>query len=287
MNEFIASIAELPLSLRLIVFVAMAVATHLAVIAIRYGFGLLLNSQHARNYQKLMTIATLMSSAVVFTLYFLCFGFILREFGVSLSSYMASATVIGLAIGFGFQGLVQDVVTGLTFIFSNLVNVGDVVEISGQTGIVRAITMRFVELENAMGAIVFIPNRSINSIINYPRGYVRCIIDVILRGSEENKAAIEKTTLGLMQAFYEQLPGIWITSPSSEGRVKLSFDKEILRIKYRIWPNRGGPIENTFIKELCAELQKVDPEYQAWMISINYEVEKKKTSVFKSAARKK
>ena len=210
----------------------------------------------------------------MFILYFLAVGLILREFGVSLTAYLASASVLGLAIGFGSQGVVQDVVTGLTFIFSDLVDVGDLVEISGQTGIVRSISMRFVELQNALGASVFIPNRTINNVINYPRGYVRCIVDVTLKGDDEAKNATEASAIKLMHSTCEQFAGILMTEPSSEGRHVLGSGKEFLRIKFRIWPNRGQPIETSFVQELAADIRRRDPDYQPWMIAVSYEVEK-------------
>jgi small-conductance mechanosensitive channel len=58
---------------------------------------------------------------------FFAVGFILREFGVSLTAYLAAASVVGLAIGFGSQSVIQDVIAGLTFIFSKLIDVGDLV----------------------------------------------------------------------------------------------------------------------------------------------------------------
>lgn len=282
LKELITQISTLSLPWRLLVFVGLAVLTHLLVIMIRYSLSLLLNSQRAKSFQKIKSVATLVSSAVVFCLYFFSVGFILQEFGVSLAAYLASATVVGLAIGFGLQGVVQDVVTGLTFIFSDLVDVGDLVEISGQTGVVRAITMRFVELENALGAVVFIPNRTINNVINYPRGYIRCIVDITLKGSDSQKALAEQTAITLMQAMHVQFPGILMTKPSSEGRIKLGSGKEILRLKFRIWPNRGQPIETTFVQEMTAFMKQTDPDYQTWMIAISYEVEEKKVALRKS-----
>jgi small conductance mechanosensitive channel len=169
--------------------------------------------------------------------------------------------------------VVQDVVTGLTFIFSDLVDVGDLVEISGQTGIVRAITMRFVELENALGASVFIPNRTINNVINYPRGYVRCVVDITLRGDEARQDSIEATAIRLMETAREQFPGIFVSAPSSEGRFSFGADKKVLRIKFRIWPTRQQPIETAFYQELIAEITKSDPDFKPWMVTINYEVE--------------
>jgi small conductance mechanosensitive channel len=264
---------------RLLMFAGLAAVTHLVVILLRHLAARFLVGQSVKRFQKLKSIVTLATSATVFALYFLAIGFILREFGVSLTAYLASASVVGLAIGFGSQGIVQDVVTGLTLIFSDLVDVGDLVEISGQSGIVNAITMRFVELENALGATVFIPNRTITNIVNYPRGYVRCVADITLRGDESAKSAAVDSAVRIMHGTHEQFPGILINEPSNEGRLALSSGKEILRIKFRIWPNRGQPIETTYLQELLAELKQHDPEYQAWMIAISYEVEKKKLRV--------
>ena len=134
--------------------------------------------------------------------------------------------------------------------------------------------MRFVELRNALGASVFIPNRTINNVINYPRGYVRCIVDVTLRGDDDAKRAAEETALTLMWSAQQQFAGILMTEPSNEGRQTLDSGKEFLRIKFRIWPNRGQPIETSYVQELIAELKGRDPDYQPWMISVTYEVEK-------------
>ena len=223
---------------------------------------------------KFKSIASLTQSFLIFILYFGAFGLILREMGVSLTAYLASASVLGLAIAFGSQGLVQDVVTGLTLVLSDLINIGNMVEIGGQTGIIRSIGMRFIVLENALGAEVFIPNRSIMNVINYPSGYVRCIVDVTLSnepGSRDKmKGVIEETT----NSFVKQFPGILVKPVSIEGVIKTVPGKEILRIKFRIWPERGTPIETLFKQELIERFKIVDSSYSDWMVSVNYEVEK-------------
>lgn len=78
-----------------------------------------------------------------------------------------------------------------------------------------------------------------------------------------------------MHGIFEQFPGILLTEATIEGRQVFSNDKEILRIKFRIWPNRGQPIETNFVKSLGADLKAINDEYQEWMISVFYEVEKK------------
>ncbi|MBN1240757.1 MAG: mechanosensitive ion channel [Gammaproteobacteria bacterium] len=267
---------SLLLPLRVLALLAVAAATHLLVVLIRRTAARFARRPH-REHRKLRSIVTVLTSAIVFMLYFFVFGLILREFGVSLTAYLASASVLGLAIGFGSQGIVQDVVTGLTLIFSDLIDVGDLVEISGQAGVVRSISMRFVELENALGATVFIPNRTIYNVVNYPSGYVRCLVDVTLLGDAAAKDAMQETTARLMTGFHEQFPGILITPPSIEGRHRVASGKEFLRLKFRIWPNRGGPIESAFVQELVATLKRAHEDYQPWMVAVTYEIEARTT----------
>ncbi len=228
---------------------------------------------------KIRTFTTLLSSIAIFALYFTAFGLILREFGISLTVYFASASVLGLAIGFGSQGIVQDVVTGITIMFSDLFDVGEMVEISGQTGIVKAISMRFTVLENPLGARVFIPNRTITNVIHYPSGYVRCLIDVSLPEDQQLCERMESRLQEMVNAAAEQFPGLLIYSPSKEGLFTTTSGKRYLRYKFRIWPGRGGPLESMFKQEVVQELRKLEPEFSDWRVAINYEIEKKATVV--------
>ena len=274
MDSITHFMAQQSTTVRVVLFFGFAFVVHLTVVAIRHLGSRLLFALAPRR-RKAKSVITLTSSVLVFTLYFTAVGLILQELGISLTAYLASASVIGLAVGFGSQGVVQDVVMGLTFVFSDLLDVGDLVEVGGQTGVVKNITMRFIELENALGASVFIPNRTINNIVNYPRGYVRCLADVTLVGEPAIKEKMIAVTEELMLATYQQFPGILLTEPSVEGRRQVAGGKDFLRVKFRIWPNRGQPIETTFAAELLARLKGFDSAYQNWMIAVYYEVEEK------------
>lgn len=279
MQAFVHYIGTAPTPIRLSFLLLFVIAVHVLVLAIKRVATKWMSRKVDRRYRKLKSISTLLTSVLMFALYFIAIGLVFRELNISLTAYFASASVIGLAIGFGSQGVVQDVVTGLTLIFSDLLDVGDLVEVSGQTGIVKAITMRFVRIENALGASVFIPNRTISNVTNYPRGYVRCTADVTLKGDAAAKDRAAAIAERLMAGVGQQFRGILITDPSVEGRLVFDSGKEILRLKFRIWPNRGGPIETTFCQELAAELKNLDPDYMPWMIAINYEVEVRKETI--------
>jgi small conductance mechanosensitive channel len=255
--------------------VAIVVGAHLTVIFIRRFGKRLMHAWPRPSLSKVRSLASLFTSITIFAVYFAAFGLVLKEFGVSLTAYLASASVMGLAIGFGSQGLVQDVVTGLTLIFSNLFDVGDMVEISSQTGIVRSIGMRFTILENYFGAEIFIPNRTITNVVNYPRGYIRCLLDITLSPDSDLANRMEKAITPVVSSAFEQFPGILLTPPSVEGRIKTSSGKEFLRVKFRIWPGRGTTIETTLKQEIVQLLKGIDPTYGEWMVTVNYEVEKK------------
>jgi small conductance mechanosensitive channel len=275
MDDIASYIGQQNAVVRMLAIFSLALVSHALVVSIRLFVNQFLLRQPSKKLQKFKSFTTLTSSALAIFIYFFSIGFILQEVGISLSSYFASVSFIGLAVGFGAQGVVQDIVTGMTLVFSDLIDVGDLVEISSQTGIVQSITLRFVQIENTVGAAVYIPNRTIANITNYPRGYVRCLLDITLRGDEDTKNKVKQSAERLMGNIQEQFPGILITHPSIVGHLKFASGKEVLRLKFRIWPNRGGPIENFFCKELVAEIQQHDPDFKDWMIAISYEVEER------------
>ena len=250
---------------------------HLLIFLVRRVVSFLVGRQRLGKLPKLRSVISLLNSVIIFTLYFSMFGFVLNEFGVSLTAYFASATVIGLAVGFGSQGVVQDVVTGLTLVFSDLIDIDDMVEIGGQVGIVRSIGMRFVIIENPLGARVYIPNRTIGNVINYPKGYIRCLVDVTLPDDAGAAEAMEKQIRFMMDNFADQYPGILVAVPSVEGRMETKAGKAYLRVKFRIWPGRGTPLETLFKQELVKAMQSIHPDFTDWMVSVLYETEKKRS----------
>lgn len=261
-------------ALRVVVIVLVALAAHLAVVGIRKLVGYLVSRDFSLRHPKARSLASLVTSVIVFSIYFWAVGFALSEFGVSLTAYLASATVIGLAVGFGSQGLVQDVVTGLTVVFTNLINVGDMVEVGGQAGIVKSIGMRFIVVENALGAHVFMPNRLVGNVMKYQNGYVRCQVDVTLPADQTVNAKLFQVAEKQMHAAVERFPGIHVRPPTLDGEYKTNMGECFLRITFRVWPGRGGLIETAFRQDLIHALQAQSPEYTGWNPIIAYEVEK-------------
>jgi len=262
---------------RLLLVLLVAIVAHSLVLLIRRLTSYFIERSSKTSRRKAVSVLSLISSSLIFIFYFIAIGFVLSELGVPIAAYFASASIIGLAVGFGSQGLVQDVVTGLTSIFSDIYDIGDMVEISSQVGVVTRIGLRFLEIENSLGARVMIPNRSIVNVINYRRGYIRCIVDITL--PVENSATAIDPVIKRLEAMavgvHEQFPGILVTPASIEGKKTTSAGRSYLRIKFRIWPGRGAPIEQSFKQEVVQEMSLLDDKYKDWMVSVHNEVEHK------------
>ena len=103
---------------------------------------------------------------------------ILSELGLNIAPLLAGAGVIGLAIGFGSQKLVQDIITGLFVLLGDTMRVGDVVEVAGRTGVVEEMTMRTVVLREYSGRVHTIPYNSIDTVTNYTKDFSYAVFDV-------------------------------------------------------------------------------------------------------------
>lgn len=117
--------------------------------------------------RRAQTLKSLIKSIIHYTLYFLAGMMILEEFNFPISSILAGAGILGLAIGFGAQNLVRDVISGFFILFENQFSVGDHVKIDDIEGIVEEIGLRTTIIKSFAGQICIIPNGKINIVTNF------------------------------------------------------------------------------------------------------------------------
>jgi small conductance mechanosensitive channel len=103
---------------------------------------------------------------------------VLRELGVDIAPVLAGAGVAGLAIGFGAQTLVRDIISGFFLILEDQVRVGDVAAINGQGGLVEAINLRTIVLRDGEGTVHVFPNGAINTLANRSKDFSYYVIDL-------------------------------------------------------------------------------------------------------------
>lgn len=127
---------------------------------------------------RVITLLTLLRNAVTIGLLILTTMFVLSEIGLDIGPLLASAGVLGLAIGFGAQKMVQDIITGIFIQFENAINVGDVITVSGVTGTVEKLTVRSVSLRDVEGVFHIIPFSSVDMVSNYMRDFSYYLADM-------------------------------------------------------------------------------------------------------------
>ncbi|NIM40413.1 MAG: mechanosensitive ion channel [Hydrogenophaga sp.] len=103
---------------------------------------------------------------------------VLGELGVSVAPILGAAGVVGLAVGFGAQSLVKDVITGFFLLLENQIRQGDVVKLGEHAGAVEEVTLRYVQLRDYDGNVHYVPNGEITTVINMSRGFSQAVMDI-------------------------------------------------------------------------------------------------------------
>jgi small-conductance mechanosensitive channel len=124
------------------------------------------------------TLLTLLRNAATIALLVVTLMFALSELGLNIGPLIASAGVIGLAIGFGAQKLVQDVITGVFIQLENAMNVGDIVTAGTTTGVVEKLTIRSISLRDVNGIYHLIPFSSVDAVSNFSRDFSNYVVDM-------------------------------------------------------------------------------------------------------------
>ncbi len=266
---------------RVFFIVALAVTAHVLVGLIRRISEWIVMKSRAPNSRfgrvaqrpKVITLHRLMVSACVFAIYFFALGLILQECGVNLTSYLASASVVGLAISFGFQGLVQDIVSGLTLIFLDTMDVGDMVEIAGTTvviGRVEEIGLRFTRLVNFYNQQVLIPNRTIANVSRFPHGGVDAYADAwIPTGADRQK--VVQIVADVAKGTWAEFGEIILSEPAiGEANIYTAGPWSFVRVHFKVWPGQGGLIETTFRLQVVKAMKVLDADYTENQVPVIY-----------------
>jgi moderate conductance mechanosensitive channel len=221
--------------------------------------------------RKIETITSLVASTIKYAVYIASAMAILVVWGaVDPASLAFGSAAIGAAIGFGSQGLVQDIITGLSILAEDQLAVGDYVEVGGKAGVVEEIGLRVIKLRDHFGVQHVIFNRNIASVSNYTSGAVQAIVDISLEKAEDGDAARRVATkvCADMAAELPYFPDV----PEVEGVRQSSTNDIFLRLHLRVLPQQQDTINQLFvdrIKRAFAGEKLVIPEGRVRVIIIS------------------
>ncbi|MCO4890849.1 mechanosensitive ion channel family protein [Cupriavidus sp. WGtm5] len=153
-----------------------------------------LSPAHARAAQpslRARTILPLVRNASFIGLLVLTVIVVLANLGVNVTPLLAGAGVVGLAIGFGAQSLVQDLITGLFIVVEDSIAIGDSIELPDHAGVVEAMTIRTVKLRDGRGALHTLPYSQIKAVKNLSRGYGYAVLSIGISYQSDLDRALE------------------------------------------------------------------------------------------------
>lgn len=137
---------------------------------------------------RVRTLLPLLRNALFVVLVVMVSLIVLSELGVNIAPLLAGAGVVGVAIGFGSQKLVQDVITGAFILFEDTMAVGDVVSLGGHSGVVEAMSIRAIRLRDFSGAVHTIPFSGVSDVINMTKDFSFAVFEVGVAYREDTDA---------------------------------------------------------------------------------------------------
>ncbi len=188
---------------------------------------------------RLETLFPLFAKFILITLIVMVALITLSELGVEIGPLIAGAGVVGIAIGFGAQSLVRDVVSGLFFLLDDAFRMGEYVEIDAIRGTVQKISTRSLQLRHHNGPVHTIPFGTINHITNYSRDWAIMKFELRLpyeTDLEKVRKIIKKTGLKMMED--EQLAPLILSPLKSQGVNRMDDSALIVRCKFTAIPGQ-------------------------------------------------
>lgn len=199
------------------------------------------------------TLKDIIKSIFRYIIYFVAFTPILETLGVNISSLIAAAGIGGLAIGFGAQNLVRDVITGFFIIFEDQFHIGDYIETGGKSGIVDEMAIRVTKIRDFNGDLHIIPNGSIDKVTNRSRGNMRALVEVSI-AYEENIDRTLEVLRKLCTEIAEENDKI-MEGPTVLGVSKLGESDVVIAVMAKTIPMEQWAVERELRKRIKERLE--------------------------------
>ncbi len=185
-------------SLRILLII---IAAYIAIRLLRIGMnrleGVLIKAGETKEAapgaarQRVQTLTGVLGTIAVVIVWFIVALMSLGQVGINIGPILAGAGVIGLAVGFGAQNLIRDLVSGFFLILENQIRVGDVAKINGTAGLVERITFRTVILRDLSAVVHVFPNGTIQTLSNLTKDWSAYVIDVGVAYKEDTDRVVE------------------------------------------------------------------------------------------------
>jgi len=230
-------------------------AANLAIVHLQHK----LSSRHGQTdlewQRRTSTLGGVLASLVTVTVSFVAVLMLLRELTIDIVPNLTGAGIAGLAVGFGAQNLVRDVISGFFIILEDQIRVGDLARINGVTGGVEEINLRTIVLRDGDGAVQVFPNGTITALANLSKHFAYAVVDVrVAYGESMDRIFATLHEIGAsMQADPEWRP-LLMEPIEVPGIESLANGAATVRARFKVLPLNQGKVANELRRRLVAAL---------------------------------
>ena len=215
----------------------------------------------ARRAQRARTIGSVLRSTATLVIGSIMALMILAEVGMNIAPLLASAGVVGVALGFGAQSLVRDFLSGMFLLVEDQYGVGDTITVGEVSGTVEAVALRITKIRDDSGTLWFIRNGEILKVGNRTQGWSRAVVDVELAASTDLTAArAALARAGERVTGDPVLAGYLLETPQVVGIESLAAGSVLLKLQVRTHPAMQWDIARALREAVRLELSTADIE---------------------------
>ena len=190
-----------------------------------------------RRVQRAQTLGSLLKSIASGVIFGIVFVMVLSELGVDIAPILASAGILGVALGFGAQSLVKDFLSGIFMIFEDQFGVGDSIDLATVSGTVEAVTLRVTRLRDVNGTVWYIRNGEILRVGNQSQNWARTVLDIPVAPASDLaqvRAVLQEVAHDLW--LDEDFTGVVLEEPEVWGVQALTADAMTVRVTLKTAP---------------------------------------------------
>ena len=193
------------------------------------------------NGGRVRTLGRLILCTAAYVLIFISGVMLLRVFSIEIAPVLTAAGVVGLAVGFGAQKLVKDIISGFFIVLENQYAVGDYITIGLVTGTVVELGMRTTQIRDDAGKLVIIANGDIVQVTNYSRGPLQAMLEISVAPDSEI-ASVRSIIDEIGKEVASNLDGV-VTAPKADGITAADAAKITIRIAGEVKPGKTDAVQ--------------------------------------------
>ncbi len=201
--------------------------------------------------KRIETIVRLIKQAAMLALWLTVGLVVLKEFGVQIGPIIASAGIVGLAVGFGAQNLVRDIISGFFIILENQIRVGDVAIVNGTGGLVEEINFRTTVLRDLGGVVHIFPNGTITNLSNLTNKWSAYVFDIGVAYKENTDHVIEiMQEVGKTMGEDEKYGKLMLEDPDIFGVDQFGDSSVVIKGRIKTKPIRQWEVGREFLRRI-------------------------------------